>query len=358
MRVFIYEYICGGGLAGHPIPESLAREGWAMLASIVEDFARVEGCEVTVTVDERLVGHPLEAHRIERLTTGNEHATICRVASQCDWTLVIAPEFDGILLDRVRWVEESGGRLLGPTSAGVAATADKLECGKLLERTGVAAVTGRVVSLNELSADNFPVGFPAVLKPVDGAGSQTTFLIPDRASVRRVLGEAAAEGVGAKVLVQPFMPGIPASVSFLIGPVGAIPLLAGEQLLSNDGRFRYEGGRIPLPQELAARAVALASRSVIAVPGLRGFVGVDLVLGHSALRTPSPTPHAPFAHPHCPGDVVIEINPRLTTSYVGLRALAQCNLAFRLLEVVEGRRPGPIEWRQDTVGFSADGRLT
>ena len=34
------------------------------------------------------------------------------------------------------------------------------------------------------------------------------------------------------------------------------------------------------------------------------------------------------------GDRVIEINPRLTTSYVGLRALARFNLAEALLAVI------------------------
>src|SRR5262245_20583516 len=54
IRVLVYEYVCGGGLAIQPLPESLAREGWAMLASIVDDLACVEGVHVTVLLDERM----------------------------------------------------------------------------------------------------------------------------------------------------------------------------------------------------------------------------------------------------------------------------------------------------------------
>ena len=149
MRVFIYEYICGGGLAGQPLPVSLAREGWAMLASIVEDFARVEGCEVTATLDARLQGRPLAAHRTERFAACDERDAIRRLAAECDWTLVIAPEFDNILLERVGWVEQAGGRLLGPSSVAVAVTADKFVCGKVLEQAGVPTVVGEIVRPGE-----------------------------------------------------------------------------------------------------------------------------------------------------------------------------------------------------------------
>jgi predicted ATP-grasp superfamily ATP-dependent carboligase len=287
-----------------------------------------------------------------------------------------------------------------------------------------------------------------VLKPRDGAGSQATFLIPQAASAAGVFREAAASGL-REALLQPFVPGVPASVSFLIGPAGAVPLLPGEQILSSDGRFRYLGGRIPLQPAFARRAVALASRAVAAVPGLRGYVGVDLVLGDaeqewqmangkfansyweheqeleiancklqiadsyreqeqeqpdadsrsvhssqysvlgarpvvlsaqdselstrdsvlstrdSVLSTQYPvlagSPLGGSGHEvslsRPSRDVVIEINPRLTTSYVGLRALAFSNLAEHMLAAVRGEALKPIEWREEKVVFAADGRL-
>jgi predicted ATP-grasp superfamily ATP-dependent carboligase len=56
-------------------------------------------------------------------------------------------------------------------------------------------------------------------------------------------------------------------------------------------------------------------------------------------------------------DVVIEINPRLTTSYVGLRRLAQHNLMQTLLAVACGQSPGPLAWRDEVISFHADGRV-
>jgi len=81
--------------------------------------------------------------------------------------------------------------------------------------------------------------------------------------------------------------------------------------------------------------VKLARRAVECVPGLLGYVGVDLVLGAAEDGS---------------RDFAIEINPRLTTSYLGLRQLAKSNLAEAMLSVAAGTTPD-LKWRQEPVEF-------
>jgi predicted ATP-grasp superfamily ATP-dependent carboligase len=140
------------------------------------------------------------------------------------------------------------------------------------------------------------------------------------------------------MILQPYLGGRAVSVACL----GGVPLPAAEQCLSTDGRFHYQGGRVPLPPSLAVRAQRLAARAVAAIPGLCGYVGVDLVLGE-------PTDGS--------NDAVIEINPRLTTSYVGLRRLARCNLAEAILAAGLGRLLPNLSWHSATIHFRADGGL-
>ena len=104
----------------------------------------------------------------------------------------------------------------------------------------------------------------------------------------------------------------------------------------NDNRAL--GGQTPLPPPLAERAVRIARRGIAAVDGLAGYVGVDVVLGEAS-------------------EVVIEINPRLTTSYVGLRALATDNLMDVLLRLVRGESAAKPRWRRGGVRWTADGRV-
>jgi tyramine---L-glutamate ligase len=371
MKIFVYEYICGGGLAGRPLPESLAQEGWAMLASIVEDFARIQGCEVLAMLDDRFAGRPLSASHIQLITPTIERELIAKLSGESDWSLIIAPETDGVLLDRVRWVEQAGGRLLGPSSAAVAVASDKIECARVLRQAGVPVVGGESVDLALLVRSSEQIQYPIVLKPRDGAGSQATFLIHNSIELASAAARARQELPASEFMVQPYVRGIAASVSLLIGWQRPIALPPAEQLLSDDGRLRYCGGRLPLDPTLAGRAVSLASRAVAATPGVRGYVGVDMVLGSkisnfkseisdfksqiSDLKSQISDSKSQIPGPN---DVIIEVNPRLTTSYVGLRRLARANLAERLVRVAAGGPWQPIEWCTETIGFSAAGEIT
>jgi predicted ATP-grasp superfamily ATP-dependent carboligase len=141
------------------------------------------------------------------------------------------------------------------------------------------------------------------------------------------------------MIVQQYVPGFAASVAFLIGPAQTIPLVPCQQLLSADGCFAYLGGRLPIVPTLAGRALRIATAAVRCVPGLLGYVGVDVVLGDDGR------------------DWAIEINPRLTTSYVGLRALARFNLAKAMLATVQDRPLPPIAWHDRQLEFTPDGRV-
>ena len=74
--------------------------------------------------------------------------------------------------------------------------------------------------------------------------------------------------------------------------------------------------------------MACACRIVQAIPGLFGYFGVDLAMTAT-------------------GPVVIEVNPRLTTSYVGLAAALGVNVAERVIASALRRDPGMIDRRHD-----------
>ena len=262
-----------------------------------------------------------------------------RLAAEADFTLVIAPECSGRLEHICRDVMRVGGRLLGPSPDGVRLTADKLLLSKHWERAGVP--TPATWALGDEPAD-----VAVVVKPRDGAGSQAMVLWrqdSDPVGTAQDQNPVPTTNLPAwpgSMIAQAYVPGLPASVAFLIGPSQTIPLVPCQQLLSTDGRFTYLGGRLPLTPDLANRATRMASAAVQCVPGLHGYVGVDVVLGDDGR------------------DWAIEINPRLTTSYVGLRALARFNLAHAMLAVVRGELVPDITWHDRQLTFQPDGRVS
>jgi len=262
----------------------------------------------------------------------NSQAAFQKESAAAEHALIIAPEFDGILEERCRWVEESGSQLLGPAPAAVRLTANKLQLGHCLRAAGVS--TPECWPLGDEPAGYFPI----VWKPRDGVGSQATFLLRNSADRQRAQAVLESEGCASPMIAQRFVAGISASVAFLIGPRGATALAPCRQHLSHDGRFIYRGGSLPLPEPLASRALQVATAAVGCVEGLRGYVGVDVVVSETA-------------------GWAIEINPRLTTSYIGLRALARFNLAEAMLAVVRGQKLPSLEWKRGPITFTADGIL-
>jgi predicted ATP-grasp superfamily ATP-dependent carboligase len=328
-----------------------------MLAAVVEDFATIDGCEVVTTLDERFADRPIATANARRIRASSRSAGHCielerelisELASTSDWSLIIAPETEGALFRRVSWVEQAGGRLLSPSSSAVAATTDKLECSRVLQRAGIPTIPGELFGLGEADSRAAGLQFPLVLKPRDGAGSQATFLINDPRQLLSAVAGARCEMPGSAFMLQQYVRGTPASVSVLIGENCRMALLPCEQWLSEDRRLRYCGGRVPLDPAQAMRARSLATDAVAAMPGLRGYVGVDIVLSTAASGRDCE---------HSDPDLVVEINPRLTTSYVGLRRLARTNLAECQVRVVAGESLEAIEWRNGTIGFRSDGSI-
>jgi predicted ATP-grasp superfamily ATP-dependent carboligase len=203
--------------------------------------------------------------------------------------------------------------------------ANKHETCRRLAAAGVPVPEGMILQPDMKLPLNF--AYPAVLKPIDGAGSQDTqFVVGPYDEPRPYAWPRRLER---------FAPGQPASVALLSGPEGGTALVPCTQRISSDGRLRYLGGQLPLAAGLADRAAELALRALAALPKTTGYVGVDLVLGND---------------PRGSGDVVIEVNPRLTTSYVGLRSAAQGNLADWMIRIADGESmelkfsPRPLEF--------------
>jgi len=272
--------------------------------------------------------------QVDFFEAGAEASLYRSRSSEADFTLVIAPEFNDLLYNRCRWTEEVGGRLLGPSAAAVRVAGDKLRLAERFQQHGIPTPVTRLVT------DSGPLAFPQVCKPRHGAGSQAVTLVHNEYEMCDALRSATTMGIRDDFIVQPYVRGTAASVSLLLGHEQCLVLPAATQEFYDRGRFLYRGGTVPLADGLNERAQRLARRAVEVVDGLRGYVGVDLVLGPADDGSQ---------------DVAIEINPRLTTSYVGLRALARFNLAEAMLALALDQPLPEMAWHAGSVRFQAHG---
>ncbi len=339
MRLFVSEYVCSGAWPDAVLPESLAREGRAMLLAFLEDAARVPDCEVWTTWDERRCGRfPLPQVTCQTPCSPEAEWNLFQsLARQSDATYIIAPEIGNELTRRCRMVVERGRRSLNTAPDAIELCSDKLRLAERLIEAGIPTID---TALHDPQAAS-PYQFPVVLKPRFGAGSESVCLCEDDETLRRSAERLESSGLGDAV-IQLFVDGDACSVAALFDEDGGCRSIfpVARQRLSADGRFLYLGGEIDARREVPRGVERMIFRIGKLIPGFRGYIGFD------------------FVRPQCHSQdaILVEINPRLTTSYLGYRSLARSNLAESILRRKDGGNP--IRWKPEAIEFSPDGLLT
>ncbi|WP_297979223.1 ATP-grasp domain-containing protein [uncultured Methanobrevibacter sp.] len=124
---------------------------------------------------------------------------------------------------------------------------------------------------------------------------------------------------GSRFVIQEFIEGDVCSVSLISDGKTAVPISLNKQVIEiTDEGGKYVGGCTPYENPFKNQAFELAKKACEFIPGLKGFIGVDLIITEE-------------------GEVyLIEINSRFTTSYVGLQKIADFNIASSIIDLLDG----------------------
>lgn len=338
MRILVYEFASGGGLAGRQVPASLSREGAAMRSALVADLCAIGGHQIVTTADARIRPELPLGVEVVVLPDGDRAraAMLDRLIDRADAVWLIAPETDGCHERLAASVERRGRLLIGSSSSAIDRASDKARLMRRLRGGGVHHPITRALRRGEDPVCGArDIGYPIVVKPARGAGSHGVGLARDPSGLRRAVDVARRATVGGAVILQEYARGAAASVSLLADGCDAVALTLNAQTIAASPPFAYRGGETPFEHPLAPRAMAAAVQACRVLPGLRGFVGVDLVLGDADV-------------------FVVEVNPRLTTAYLGVRAAVDENVAALALAACAGSLPASPRVRR-RVRFSASG---
>ena len=128
---------------------------------------------------------------------------------------------------------------------------------------------------------------------------------------------------GSRVLVQEYIEGIDVSVSLISDGKKAIPISFNQQFIElRDDKGTYLGGKLPFDNKYKDEAIEIAVKAVETMDGLRGFVGVDLIINSDEQDIYSV--------------YLLEINSRFTTPYVGLKQIANINIGKTIVDLLDG----------------------
>lgn len=311
MKILLFEYITGGGFNKHELPASLANEGLLMLQALLDNFSTINGNEIIVMLDWRVI-ELLNTRDMNIFIIKPEHQTseeFLSLTRQCDAVWPIAPEFDGILQTLCQVVESLDKKLLTSPAATVEMTANKFNTYQHLMLHNIATIPTQRLA----ESKNWPrqTGQEWIIKPIDGVGCADSYLItsPQDSALIWIQQE--------QYIIQPHVQGIKTSLSCLFKHG------KGWLLSANLQKFRIINNQYQLSHIIVNhdpdlnKYQDLVEKIARAFPELWGYAGIDLI------ETPEQI-------------LVLEINPRLTTSFAGIYAALGINVAENVLQLLEG----------------------
>jgi predicted ATP-grasp superfamily ATP-dependent carboligase len=345
LRIAVYEHMSSGGYASQPISNSVLSEGFGMLRTVTSDF-KAAGHEITVLLDDRIskLNSPISADCTLLISSSQEVKTsLINIAKINDAVLVIAPETGQTLQSLVGLVEKTGKVSLNCESSAISKVADKTDLYQVLGKNHLPIPETTSFTVNDdltqvKRAIKTRFSYPLIFKPVDGVSCSGLSIAKGEAEVGKSIEKIRVESAESHFVVQEFIEGEPASVSLLCAKKKALAISLNQQTIkvgAPEEASCYEGGSVPFDHALKRKAFALAEKVVDCFEGLRGYVGVDLILAKDKV-------------------FVVDVNPRLTTSYVGLSRVANFNVAEALVNVIlKGKFPA----ERKTTGYFSFSKL-
>lgn len=318
--IFIFEFISGGGLNKVPIPISLFCEGFGMLRSITSDFKAL-GYEIHTMLDSRVffLSEFLQADNIRKVDNFDNYITIFKnLVNNCKYAFIIAPETSKILYNLTKIVKNYDRIILSTNLRGIKYGTSKISTYKIFKKKNILTPKTYLIPLKNKSLNKDfilhtfkELESPIVIKPKDGVGAESIHYFENESQILNFLMSRNARIENRrKFILQEFIEGRDLSIS-LIGTPHTDPIILSVNFQYIDIKSiksEYIGGYAPLEncKDIIQKLKVITKR--LNSLKIEGYYGIDFIEKQNSLN-------------------FIEINPRLTTSYIGLRNILNFNCA-------------------------------
>ena len=159
-----------------------------------------------------------------------------------------------------------------------------------------------------------------IIKPLVGVDCENIVLIENIEDLTLDLDKIFVPG--SRVLVQEYIEGEDVSVSLISDGSKAIPISLNKQYIElNDDDAVYLGGKLPYESKFKEELFDISKKAVEAIDGIKGFVGVDLIINADEKDVYSV--------------YLLEINSRFTTPFVGLRKVSNFNICKTIVDLID-----------------------
>ncbi|MEQ1622058.1 MAG: ATP-grasp domain-containing protein [Methylococcales bacterium] len=308
MKILIFEYITAGGFNNQEIPDSLAKEGRLMLTSLLEILSLMPQHQVTVVLEPRfyyLAGADYNSIKIAPEQDAVEQFVLAIADFDAIWP--IAPEFNGILQLLCQAVTSLDKTILASSASAVAIAGDKYKTYQRLSNSQIATVPTQIFKSDIVQENSGEY----IVKPVDGVGCVDSYLLTQADDYLKMHDRAG------NYIIQPHIKGDKTSLSCLFKQGKAWLVCVNLQKFKVIDK-QYHLAQVVVNHRPVTNAYQVIAEDIArAMPDLWGYVGIDLIETTEKI-------------------LVLEINPRLTTSFTGIYAAMGINIAEAVLQLLVG----------------------
>tara|TARA_Y100000816_G_C26032430_1_gene540526 strand:+ start:123 stop:1073 length:951 start_codon:yes stop_codon:yes gene_type:complete len=294
-KILIYEHFTGGGLLNEDLSSDLMNDAKLILLSIMASCDRSYNYDYNYFLDYRLTDY-----RTDRSIITNESEDLYNLSliKKYDYILPILPEIDSNLSNYVKFIEKNNIKKVISDTRTIDICSDKLIFYEYMTKHTIPVIP-TYKSLNfKNRSDKY------ILKDRLGAGCSYV-----RLTKKNELEEYYSENM----IVQPFIDGDHYSLSVFFSKSNFRLLTINKQNIGTTNcMLSLKSLIINVNQNLYLDILPIISNIKNSLPGLFGFVGIDFLLRGRQIY-------------------IVEINPRLTTSFSGLYETIGCNMIDLLI---------------------------
>ncbi|MFW9826009.1 MAG: ATP-grasp domain-containing protein [Candidatus Thorarchaeota archaeon] len=323
--IFIFEFVSGGGFNQNRIPNSLICEGFAMLRSIIDDF-KVINFKILTMLDNRVLflSQFLKADYIEKVEKkDNVLNKFKNLIRRSKYVFIIAPETSNILYNLTKIAKRYNKLILSSNLKAIKLGTSKVKTYRFFNKNKVnTPATFRIPYKKKLLHRDFIINRfrefkkPIIIKPEDGVGAESIYYFEKELDLLNFLKTFNSKKMN--YILQEYITGRDLSVSLIGGPNSCnYPLLLSlnsQNVVINKKESEYFGGYTPLENYIEKIEIISGILKRINLNKFEGYFGIDFI--------ENPQYELFF----------IEINPRLTTSYIGIKNVINCNIAELILD--------------------------
>ncbi|MFW9939768.1 MAG: ATP-grasp domain-containing protein [Candidatus Thorarchaeota archaeon] len=351
-RIFIFEFVSGGGFNRVNIPISLFCEGFGMLNSIIKDFKSI-GFELSTLLDYRIdyLSTILAIDNYKIIKRKDNYLKQFKVfVKECDYTFIIAPESTNILYNLTNIVKNYNKTLLSTNLEGIEIGTSKIKTYNFFRKNKITTPKTYLIPLKNHNLDlefifqKFQeLKKPIIIKPEDGVGAESIYLFETESQIENFFQDFKYKiESGRNYILQEFIKGIDLSVS-LVKPATSVDSNSNSPFIlsinsqnitikSPNYESEYFGGSTPIENHEKTSIELSKLLEQIDFSQFSGYFGIDLIRGEDSRF------------------YFIEINPRLTTSYIGLRNILNCNPTKLILESkLNGLEPKGVKLKHHSL---------